>query len=62
MVVKNKVCKNCGFLTTEDVCPNCGSKEFLDKYKGEVLILDFKRSEIAKKLGITSNGKFAIKY
>lgn len=61
-MVKDKVCKECGFLSQENKCPNCDSNHFLEKYKGKVLILDSKNSEIAKKLNIESNGKFALKY
>ena len=62
MAIKDKVCSNCGHLTTEDKCEKCGSNIFLDKYKGKVIVFDSKRSEIAQKLNITSNGKFAMKY
>lgn len=61
-MAKDKVCKQCGFLTQESECPNCGSKYFLDKFKGRVLILDPVNSDIAEKLDIKTNGKFALKY
>jgi len=62
MAVKDKVCKNCGYLTTEDKCPNCDSNAFLEKYKGKVLVFDAKSSVVAKKLEIKNNGKYALKY
>jgi len=62
MAVKDRVCSKCGHLTTEDVCPKCSNNQFLDKFKGKVVVFDSKRSEVAQKLNITSNGKFAIKY
>lgn len=61
-MAKDKVCKDCGFLSDENKCINCGSNNFLDKYKGKVLILDAEKSDVAKKLNIKSNGKFALKY
>lgn len=61
-MVKDRPCKECGYLTQESQCPNCGSNHFLEKFKGKVLILDFKNSQVAEKLNIKSNGKFALKY
>jgi RNA polymerase subunit RPABC4/transcription elongation factor Spt4 len=62
MAEKQKACKECGFITIEKECSNCGSKVFLEKYKGRVAIIESKDSVIAQKLNLTSNGKFAIKY
>lgn len=62
MAVKDKVCKQCGYLTKEDKCPNCNSNQLLEKYKGKVVVFDAKNSEIAHLLNIENNGKFAIKY
>ena len=61
-MVKDKVCKNCGFLTKEDVCNNCGSDVLLEKFKGRVLVIDPENSEIAKKLNIKTKGVYALKY
>lgn len=61
MAEKDKVCKECGFLSKEKECPNCGSKSFLDKYKGKVLVFN-PESEVASKAGIKNNGKYALKY
>jgi len=62
MANKDRVCKNCGYLTQEEKCPNCESKQFLDKYKGSVAILDAKNSVVAEKLEIKNKGRFALKY
>lgn len=62
MVVKDKACKECGHLTKEDKCTVCNSRNFVDKYKGKIIIFDNDNSEIAKKAKTTANGKFAIKY
>lgn len=60
---KEKVCKECGYLAVDvKECPNCGGKQFLDKFKGRVLILDSKRSLVAQKLNIKNKGSFALKY
>ncbi len=62
MVEKKKACKECGYLTLEKECPNCGSNQFVEKYKGRVVVLNAKESEIAEKLEIKNNGQFALKY
>ncbi len=61
-MAKKKVCKNCGYLTDQDTCPICQNKQFVDKYKTLVLIVDPKNSEVAKKTGKKEKGLFAIKY
>lgn len=56
----SKACKQCSLISDADVCPRCGghtSKE----WQGFVAVLDFERSEIAQKMGITANGKYALK-
>lgn len=55
-----KACKVCSLLSEEDVCPRCGgatSKE----WQGYVIVVDQGRSEIAKSMGITENGKYALR-
>jgi len=42
-------------------CPNCGSQEYNESFKGRVVILNPEQSEIAKNLGIKNKGSFAIK-
>jgi DNA-directed RNA polymerase subunit E" len=55
-----KACKNCLFLTELELCPNCGGTLSRD-WQGYLIILDHTRSNIAKKMNITKNGKFALK-
>src|SRR5437773_762241 len=55
-----KACKNCGHVTDEDKCPLCGGETSKD-WQGYVIIVDHQRSEIAKKMGIHVNGKFALR-
>jgi DNA-directed RNA polymerase subunit E" len=55
-----KACKNCSFITEEDVCPLCGNQTSKD-WQGYVIIIDHTKSEIAKRMGINVNGKFALK-
>ena len=61
-MVKQKACRECNRIyDSGDKCPNCGSKEFTDSFKGRILVTDPENSEVAKKLGIKAKGEFAIK-
>ncbi len=61
MVIKiQKACKNCNFISEEDVCPRCRG-ETSKEWQGYVIIVDHAKSEIAKKMGITTNGKYALR-
>lgn len=60
-VQKDKICKECKLMTTEEVCPNCNSKNFVDKHKGKVIMFNNNESIIATKAKTTGNGKFALK-
>ena len=55
-----KACKSCSFVSEDDVCPRCGGQTSKD-WQGFIVVTDFEKSEIAKKMGITSNGRFALK-
>lgn len=61
MVVKiPKACKHCSFISDEDICPRCGNPTSKD-WQGYVVIIDHTKSEIAKKMGIAANGKYALR-
>lgn len=55
-----KACKSCSFVSEDDVCPRCSGQTSKD-WQGFLVVTDFEKSEIAKKMGITSNGRFALK-
>lgn len=44
-----------------DNCPSCKSNQFTTSWQGRLNILDANKSIIAKKLGITIKGEYAIK-
>jgi len=56
-----KVCKNCKMFVTGDVCPACKRNQFTTTWRGRIVILDPEKSEIAKKIGATMPGEYAIK-
>ncbi|MEM0333235.1 MAG: transcription elongation factor subunit Spt4 [Candidatus Aenigmatarchaeota archaeon] len=52
-------CRNCKFLTSEKICPNCGSTNLTSSWKGIIVVLD-SESQIAKTAGINKPGKYAV--
>ena len=60
-MAKEKVCKSCRAVFEGTKCPNCGSEDLAGSYKGKVVILNPKESEIAKNLKIEKKGTYAIK-
>lgn len=56
-----KVCKICKIVIKGTECPICHNKNFVSSWKGRISILDYTKSEIAKKLKMEHNGEYAIK-
>jgi DNA-directed RNA polymerase subunit E" len=62
MVLKEKACRNCRYILEEgDTCPNCNEKTFTTFWRGYVMVMNPEQSEIAKRMGITRRGKFALR-
>lgn len=56
-----KACKVCGAIVEEaDVCPKCRGQLSRD-WQGYVIIIDYTKSEIATRMGVRSNGTYALK-
>ncbi len=53
-------CRVCRALTTEKACPNCGSTDLTANWSGLVVVLDPSTSEIAKLMGVTKPGRYAV--
>jgi len=58
-----KACKRCKALVEKEVaeCPVCGSQEFSEEWEGLIIVIDPDKSNVAKVLGITKPGRYAIK-
>ncbi|MET1124603.1 MAG: transcription elongation factor subunit Spt4 [Archaeoglobaceae archaeon] len=55
-------CRRCKFINIDTVvCKNCGSDELTKEWYGYLVVLDPERSEIAKKMGIKTPGKYALR-
>ncbi len=58
-----KACTKCKALVRieDEQCPICGSKEFTFEWSGIVIVIDPSKSKVAKALGITKPGRYALK-
>lgn len=56
-----KACSKCKKLTRKSKCPDHPDAELVDSWKGEIIILDPKKSKLAKKLDIDEPGKYALR-
>ena len=55
-----KACKQCSFISEEDTCPRCGGQTSRE-WQGYLVVIDYEKSDIAKQMGISSNGKYALR-
>ncbi len=60
-MAKELACRQCKCVTTFKVCPTCKSSDLTPDWHGVVLVADPSESRIAKTLGITVKGKYALK-
>jgi DNA-directed RNA polymerase subunit E" len=44
-----------------NICPSCKSSNLSEDWSGLILIVDLEKSEIGKKIGAKSPGKYAIR-
>ena len=56
-----RACRHCHFITEEDTCPNCGSRDFTDDYEGLVILIHAENSRIAEELGAKIPGRYAVR-
>lgn len=56
-----KVCSKCRIFVKGNNCPLCNGNQFSDNWQGRIFVIDANKSEIAKQMGITSKGEYAIK-
>jgi DNA-directed RNA polymerase subunit E" len=60
-MVKKKCCKKCKIFVDGNTCPICKGGLFSTNWQGRIYIHDPLKSEIAKKIGITMKGEYALK-
>ena len=60
-MAREMACRKCKFITIGKVCPACKSSDLTRDWNGMILVVDPANSQIARTLGITEKGKYAIK-
>jgi DNA-directed RNA polymerase subunit E" len=53
--------RNCKIITENNSCPICRGTDLSDDYSGLLIILDPKGSQLAEKMEIESEGRYALK-
>ncbi|MCX8185034.1 MAG: transcription elongation factor subunit Spt4 [Sulfolobales archaeon] len=58
-----KACSKCRLLIPHEVevCPSCGSAVFTEAWSGIVIVIDPEKSRLAKLMGISKPGRYALK-
>ena len=56
-----KVCRKCKIFVEKDKCIICGNSDFVDNWKGRIIISNAEKSKIAEKAGFKVEGEYAIK-
>ena len=61
-MAKQKSCKKCKTIYEgKGNCPKCDSKDFVEGFKGRIVLINPEKSEVAKKLNREDKGEFAIR-
>ncbi len=60
-MAKEMACRKCKFVTTGKICPVCKSSDLTPDWSGIALVVDPSHSQIARTLGITEKGKYALR-
>ncbi|MFH1285777.1 MAG: transcription elongation factor subunit Spt4 [Candidatus Micrarchaeota archaeon] len=57
-----KACKACHYIIPEGhTCPNCNSSDLTERWSSYMVIFDPEKSELAKKIGAKTPGKYAVR-
>jgi len=56
-----KACRNCHFISSSYICPNCKSTNLSDDWTGIVIIISPEKSLIAEKTNVKKPGRYAIR-
>lgn len=60
-MVKELACRNCKCINTEKVCRVCSSADLSADWNGMVIVVDPENSLVARALGMTKQGKYALR-
>ncbi|MDP7657611.1 MAG: transcription elongation factor subunit Spt4 [Nitrososphaerales archaeon] len=60
-MVREYACRKCKSLASGKLCPACNSTDLSKDWAGLIIILDPEKSEVAKSLGISKSGRYALR-
>ncbi|HLA22996.1 MAG TPA: transcription elongation factor subunit Spt4 [Candidatus Nanoarchaeia archaeon] len=60
-MAKPKACRNCNRVYEGEKCPDCGSEDYTENFKGRIVLMNPEKSEIAGRLKLKEKGNFALK-
>jgi len=60
-MAREMACRKCKCITIAKVCGSCKSTDLSHDWSGIAVVVDPVNSHIAKTLGITKEGKYALK-
>ncbi len=56
-----RACRTCKIITEENICPICRSTDLSDDFSGLLVVLDPENSQLAKKIDIKKEGRYALR-
>jgi DNA-directed RNA polymerase subunit E" len=57
----SRACRTCKIITEENVCPICKGTDLSDDYSGLLIVVDPEGSQMAQKMEIKKEGRYALK-
>jgi len=59
--MRPRACRTCKIITEENACPICRSTDLSDDFSGLLIILDPENSQLAEKIDLKEEGKYALR-
>jgi DNA-directed RNA polymerase subunit E" len=59
--MRPRACRTCKIITEENACPICRSTDLSDDFSGLLIVLDPENSELAEKIDIKEEGRYALR-
>lgn len=57
----SRACRVCKIITEENACPICKGTDMSDDYSGLLIVVDPESSQMAQKMEIKKEGRYALK-
>lgn len=57
----SRACRVCKIITEENACPICKGTDLSDDYSGLLIVVDPESSQMAQKMEIKKEGRYALK-